>query len=171
MGIYVVQVVGGRERTAQDLLCRHASDVIDECFQPMYDIKKRKNGEWRTVREVLFPGYLFVRTMHPAELAARMRDIPVFMHLLTGGDNTFIPLEAHEIAWLESFTTYVSRVVEMSEGIIEGDVVTVTKGPLKGHEALIARIDRHKRLAYLDLRMFGRDKRVRVGLEIVRKNA
>ena len=58
----------------------------------------------------------------------------------------------------------------MSTGVIEGDRVIVTDGPLVGREALISKIDRHKRLAYLDMRMFGRIKTIKVGLEIVRKN-
>jgi transcriptional antiterminator NusG len=45
----------------------------------------------------------------------------------------------------------------------------VTKGPLRGYEGLIANIDRHKRTAELEIQMFGRTKRVRIGLEIVRK--
>lgn len=59
--------------------------------------------------------------------------------------------------------------MKMSKGVIEGDRVMVTRGPLKGHEALIARIDRHKRLAWVDMDMFGRHKTIRVGLEIVSK--
>lgn len=35
----------------------------------------------------------------------------------------------------------------MSEGIIEGDRVIVTRGPLRDLEASIIKIDRHKRLA------------------------
>ena len=45
----------------------------------------------------------------------------------------------------------------------------VIRGPLKGHEARITRIDRHKRLAWMDMDMFGRHKTIRVGLEIVSK--
>lgn len=36
-------------------------------------------------------------------------------------------------------------------------------------EGLIRRIDRHKRKTYLELEMFGRMKKVEVGLEIMRK--
>ena len=60
-------------------------------------------------------------------------------------------------------------LMEMSEGVIEGDCVMVIRGPLKGHEARITRIDRHKRLAWVDMDMLGRHKAIRVGLEIVSK--
>ena len=62
-----------------------------------------------------------------------------------------------------------THTVEMSEGLIEGDKVTVTSGPLRGREAQISKIDRHKRLAWLDMRMFGSNKSIKVGLEIVSK--
>lgn len=54
--------------------------------------------------------------------------------------------------------------------MIEGDEVKVVKGPLRGQEAKIVKVDRHKRLAWLEMHMFGRTKVVKVGLEIVSKS-
>lgn len=169
MGVYVIQVVGGRERSAISLVTKHAADLIDDCFVPSYELKKRFDGAWRTVTELLFPGYLFVVTSHPAEVAQVLRTVPVFMRLLGRSGDAFVPLSPDEIVWLKTFTTANTHMVEMSQGIIEGDAVVVTDGPLKGREALISKINRHKRLAYLDMHMFGREKTVRVGLEIVHK--
>ena len=59
--------------------------------------------------------------------------------------------------------------VEMSIGIIEGDRVHIFEGPLQGMEGLIRKIDRHKRMAYLEVEMFGRMVEMRVGLEIIEK--
>ena len=56
-----------------------------------------------------------------------------------------------------------------AEGIIENDQVIITRGPLKGHEGLIKKIDRHKRKAYLEMEMFGRKLETQVGLEVVVK--
>ena len=61
--------------------------------------------------------------------------------------------------------------MKMSEGIIEGDQIIVTRGPLCGKEGLIQKIDRHKRKAWLEMKMFGREQRVEVGLEIVEKRS
>ena len=55
----------------------------------------------------------------------------------------------------------------MSTGIIEGEQVIVTGGPLMGMEGYIRKIDRHKRKAWVELEMFGRIQRVEIGLEIV----
>ena len=58
----------------------------------------------------------------------------------------------------------------MSTGYIEGDQVIVVEGPLKGYEGSIRKIDRHKRVAYLDLEGFEDVSSIKVGLEIVSKN-
>lgn len=61
------------------------------------------------------------------------------------------------------------QVVEMSEGIIVGTKIMVTKGPLVGKEGYIKKIDRHTRKAWLEMKMFGKEQTVEVGLEIVEK--
>lgn len=169
MGVYAVQVTGGRELHAASLIERFAAQEITRCYVPCYELMKRYSGEWRKVREILFPGYLFVTARDPKAAAAALWRTPTFARLL-GNDGTFIPLSKDELSWLERLSAPQSHVVEMSEGVIEGDSVVVTRGPLVGHEALIKKIDRHKKLAYLDMYMFGRTKTVRVGLEIVKKH-
>ena len=57
----------------------------------------------------------------------------------------------------------------MSKGLIEGNQIYITQGPLKGKEGLIVKIDRHKRLAYLQLSMFHKELIAKVGLEIISK--
>ena len=43
------------------------------------------------------------------------------------------------------------------------------EGPLVGMEGMIKRIDRHKRMAVLEVELFNRISEVKVGLEIVEK--
>ena len=56
-----------------------------------------------------------------------------------------------------------------SIGVIEGDTVHIFEGSLQGMEGLIRKIDRHKRMAYLEVEMFGRMVEMRAGLEIIEK--
>ena len=107
--------------------------------------------------------------LHDLPELAQSCHTPAFTRLLGGTNDRFLPLSSDEVAWLNAFTDVQTHVVGMSEGVIEGDDVRITKGPLRGMEAQIAKIDRHKRLAWLDIRMCGREKQVKVGLEIVRK--
>lgn len=118
--------------------------------------------------ERLTPGYIYLSTRDIVSVSQALYGVPSFTKLL-GNDGGFIPLRKDEIAWLDSLTTQGNRVVEMSVGVIEGDKVVIQSGPLQGLEGQIVKIDRHKRLAYLDMRFMGRMKTIRVGLEIVRK--
>ena len=170
MRMYVIQVTGGREAHARDLITRLLGDLVSECFIPRREVFRHEKGEWVSVTETLFPGYLFVRTSQIQQVSERLGRVPAFTRLLGKSDEKIIPLSSEEVAWLEALLAPVSKVLEKSVGVIEGDRVIVTEGPLKGHEAQISKIDRHKRAAYLDMRMFGRHKTIKVGLEIVRKH-
>lgn len=169
MAMYVVQVMGGRERHVATLIDKIRPDAIEECFTPSFELMKRRGGAWRRETDILFPGYLFIVSSDATRAYAQLRAIPAFTRLLGSHDDGFTPLTPDEMAWLEAFTTVRGHVVPMSTAVIEGDRVIVTDGPLKGHEALISKIDRHKRLAFLDMRIFGRNKTIKVGLEVVRK--
>lgn len=115
------------------------------------------------------PGYLYVETSDVEKLSLQLRRVPAFTKLL-GNNEVFIPLNGDEVAWLNAFAGDERRVVEMSEGIMEGSKVIVLRGPLMGHEAEIKRIDRHRRTTELEIHMLGRVKTIRLGLEIVSKS-
>lgn len=167
--IYAVQVRGGSERRQLERLLAVPSQAVKDCFIPEYEIKRARHGEWRTERALLFPGYLFIETIDPPALAEHLAQTAGFTRLLGAGGERSMPLTSEEAAWLDVLTEGGSHVVRMSEGVIEGDRVMVSKGPLRGHEAKIAKIDRHKRTAVLEMRMFNQVRQVTVGLEIVAK--
>ena len=87
---------------------------------------------------------------------------------LIGTGDEIVPLSQEEIDLLLRMGSD-SQLVEMSSGIIENDRVQVLSGPLKGMEGSIRKINRHKRMAYLEVEMFGRTVEMKVGLEIVSK--
>ena len=167
--MYVLQVPGGRERTACELAGRLLRPHARECFVPASSCMQRRRGAWHTVERLLFPGYVFVTTDDIAAVARGLARLPFRAHVVGGTGERFVPLTDEEVAWLLTLANVKTHVVEMSVGVIEGDHVVVWTGPLKGREADIVRIDRHKRTAELAMRMFGRTKHVRVGLEIVSK--
>ena len=169
MGIYVVQVAGGQEAKAVEMIAGVAQGIVQDCFAPRREVMRRIDGAWQRKCEKLFPGYVFVQTDDPVEVQRLFRVVPTFTRMLGSAGDTFLPLTPDEVTWINIHTNAETHVVEMSEGIIDGDRVVVTSGPLKGHEASITRIDRHKRLAWVDMDMFGRHKTIRVGLEIVSK--
>lgn len=143
---------------------------VRECFVPKYEVMINFRGEWVRRTKALFPGYLIVVTSDVDRLDQMLRRVPAFTKLL-GNDDGFIPLEAQEIDWISAFTQKGRRVVEMSEGVQEGDEITILKGPLMGHVGWIKSVNRRKRLAYLEIQMFGRTITTKVGLNLVRKKS
>ncbi len=167
---YVIQVKAGEEKRTLNLIGRLVDEaLIKECFIAQYEVKKKYQGVWKLRTEIFFPGYLFVFTEDAERLAHAIAQIPTFTRLL-GNESQFIPLSTYEIALIESFMGSGERIVQMSEGIIENDKVIITRGPLMNHTAIIKKVDRHKRLAYLQAEMFGQIVKLKVGLEIIRKS-
>ena len=62
------------------------------------------------------------------------------------------------------------KIPDFTRLLTMGDRVVVTEGPLVGREALIKRVNRHKSLAILELRICGRTVAIKVGLGIVGKS-
>ena len=145
---YVMQVRTGTEENIR-CQCQRiiSSDVLERCFIPYYQQKKRFRGEWHIQERILFPGYVFLIARNLEILIDNLKQV-IGLLLRMGSD---------------------SQLVEMSSGIIENDRVQVLSGPLKGMEGSIRKIDRHKRMAYLEVEMFGRTVEMKVGLEIVSK--
>lgn len=170
MGVFVVQVIGGQEDQAAALIAKIAQGAVEDCFVPKREVAHRKSGQWHRILEKLFPGYVFVRTSAPEQVREVLGRVPAFTRMLTSAGDTCLPLTADEVAWINATTNVDTHVMKMSKGVIEGDRVMVTRGPLKGHEALIARIDRHKRLAWVDMDMFGRQKRFELGWRLYPRN-
>ena len=165
---YVVQVRSGTEHNIRIQCNKKIPDTIMErCFIPYYEEKKKQNGSWNTLQKILFPGYIFMITEDVEKLFFHLKTIEGMTKLI-GTGNDIIPLTEEEIIFLQRLGGD-EQIVSMSEGIIEGTQVTIISGPLKGMEGLIQKIDRHKRKAWLELELFGRMQQVEVGLEITRK--
>lgn len=165
---YVMQVRTGTEENIC-IQCKKdiEEDVLEKCFLPYYEEKRRVQGEWRTLKKVLFPGYVFAITKDMEKLYQQLKKV-IGLTKLLGTGREIIPLTEKEVAFLVRFGGE-DQVVAMSEGIIIGSKVIVNSGPLQGMEGYIRKIDRHKRRAYLEIPFFGRTQNVQVGLEIVEK--
>lgn len=143
-----------------------------QCFRtllylPYYQQKKRFQGEWHIQERILFPGYVFLIAQNLECLVNGLKKVIGLTKLIGIGDQ-IVPLVQEEVELLMRIGTD-KQLVEMSSGIIENDRVRILSGPLMGMEGNIRRIDRHKRIAYLEIEMFGRTVEMKVGLEIIRK--
>ena len=165
---YVIQVLTGSELA----ICRDMKDLLDKdlyehCFVPMAERQYRKEGKFITLRKPLFPGYLFIVSDCIEGINGSLWKISKFKRILRA-DNAFVPMEPEEVKAFQSLADEDFNIT-MSKGFIAGDVITVTEGPLKGCEGQICKIDRHKRMASVELPFLGQQTRIRLPLEIVDK--
>lgn len=147
MGVFVVQVISSQEVGAAALIARFAQGAVDDCLVPKREVMHRKSGQWHRILEKLFPGYVFVQTSASEWVREVRGRVPAFSRTFTSAGDTCFSLAADEVVRINVTTNVDTHVMEMSEGVIKEDRVTVIHGPFKGHEARIARVGRHKRLA------------------------
>ena len=131
--------------------------------------KQKYRGEWQMRKEKLFPGYLFMDLDATQVEPVRevLRSATEHAKVLKTGDELY-PIHVQEEQLLRRLTEDTTNVA-VSVGVIEGDKIIVREGPLVGMEGMIKRIDRHKRMAVLEVELFNRISEVKVGLEIVEK--
>lgn len=164
---YVIQVRTGKEGDVVEA-CRHVVMTgTEEVFVPTYVREKKFHGVMKRVSALLFPGYVFFESDDPEGLYLRLKRVPLLTKILKAGDD-YVPLYEEEEALLRRLGGPV-HVVDTSKGIIEGDTVKIFFGPLAGMEAQIKKINRHKRLAIVEVTLLGRVTEMKVGLEIVEK--
>ncbi len=166
--LYVIQVRTGSENTTiSECQTKLSDDILKNIYTPVREEKYKENKKWKIRYKVLFPGYIFVDTDDITELMHQLNLITRFTRVITI-DREPITVREDELLLIDRLTGN-GHVMELSEGIIEGDKVKVLVGPLMGLEGLIKKINRHKRKAWIETDLFGRLQVVEVGLEITEK--
>lgn len=164
---YVIQVMSGHEHKIAALCKNRLLEEGEEVFVPLYERKKKIKGSWELKQEVLFPGYIFFCTDDIGAACMRLKNVESLTRILRTGED-FTPLDKTEVAFLKQFGRK-NHIVQMSFGYMEGDRIVITDGPMMNWEGKIRRIDRHKKIAVLEIEFFGRNTEVTVGLELVGK--
>lgn len=168
---YAAQVrTGSEESIRRRCLDGTSRGAIKDCCVFYYEEKRHVCGEWVIQEKVLFPGYVFfiAEEGRGREAEEELGHIDGVTKLLKIG-NEPAALTGEEVDFLKEMGGE-AQTVEMSEGVIEQAKVRVYSGPLVGKEKYIRKIDRHKRRAVLEMPMFGKMRKMQVGLEIVAKS-
>jgi len=139
----------------------------EEVFVPKVVKRKKIQGIWKDVEYIMFPGYIFFVTNNVEDLFFRLKDVKGLTKILRTGED-FTPIYPKEAEFLEQLVGK-DRVIDVSYGYKEGDNVVITAGPMKNLKGLIRKIDRHKRIAVIEIDFFGRKTPVSVGLELACK--
>ncbi len=165
---YAVLAGKGREKTAIEK-CRNAlsTDAAVDIFAPAYQYLKRYAGQWNLEEAVLFPGYVFIESNAPAELEKQLMRIPTTVTPVRIGGG-FNPIYDEEKSVLKALMDE-AHCIRMSGGVIVDDRLVIEYGPLDKCIPRIIRIDRHKRIAELEIELWKEPRHIKAGLEVKAK--
>ena len=168
---YVIQVKTGNEEKIKDICQRLISkDVLQECFIPKTKRVRKVRGIFYEREEILFKGYVFMITDAIDDLYQCLKLIPELTKVLGNDGSNILPILKEEVIFLLKFGKQ-DHIVDMSKGYIIGSKIMILTGPLVGNEGIIRKIDRHKRIAYIEVKLIDQITTVKVGLEIISKSS
>lgn len=163
---YVIQVMTGEEETYIKHAVRNVSRIGKSCklLLPRREMTIRRKAKLSKQIKPIFPGYVFWETeVVDTEVRTLLRRSPNYIRFMKEQEGSLIPLKEDDRQMLSSI---------MSDGQIarksyiyfdENNRVRVLKGPLKGYEGNIIRVDRRKKRATVEIRLY--DKRFKIDLE------
>ena len=135
---------------------RGFQDLIQAVEVPLEDVIEEKNGEKKTVKRKVFPGYVVIKMVMTDEswyVVRNTRGVTGFV----GPGSKPVPLADEEVERMG-----VEKVRPADIGISIGDHVSVKSGPLEGFSGTVEEIDEARRKLVVRVSMFGRETPVEV---------
>ncbi len=161
---YVLKTFPGREEKAADLLKRNITPALWEQCRVLKKVKVfRSGGALHFPEEVLFPGYLFIRTACPKSLEKelkRSRDFPQFPSVT--------PVEPADLTFLKDVC---GEALEQPMGITrltldrEKQIIRA-EGILSGYLDRIIKLNLHRRFALVETALFNRIQPILFGVTL-----
>lgn len=170
---YVFFVQIGKEQDACKLLNKLLNDKVSRAFVPKVKLTFKNSKYTGKFLKPMFPGYVFMKSLINTDefiedVIRIVRFSTCIYYILNSNESKYICLNEEEKKNLLKFCddTYI---VEESSGYISGDQVIITSGPLMGNECVIRKVNRHKKIAEIEMEFLGELRSIKVALEIVEK--
>ena len=121
---------------AEKVVCKELLKRQYEVFLPMVrTLRKWRNRQRKLISEVLFPGYIFVRTAEPQIF--NIIQISKIVKCVKSGDRPGIVPEK-DIRCI-SLMLGLGKEIFVEYGFSEGEQVEVVRGPLSGHKGILVK--------------------------------
>ena len=169
---YVLFVKTGSEERVVRLIKRDLNGDEFFPFIPKKECIFRRQGKKSIFEKICFPGYVFIESNRKAEdflahifpTVYRIKDAYRFLYY---SDNRFdVAMREDEIQALDMILDS-NRCISISAGFKTGDSVRIVSGALVGCESEILSINMNRKDAVISMNVFGDQKRVSVGLDII----
>jgi transcriptional antiterminator NusG len=164
---YVIHTVSGMEEQCRQALerCLEQTDY-ETMFIPQYIAQKHFKKEWHAVEKTLLPGCLFIESGHVKEVRKCLEKISQSTEEVPADSKTLSPITEEEQKILSGIMDE-HYVVKYSEGFMIDDEVIVMRGPLRHAADYVRKVDRHRRLARIEVPLSGELTPMEVGFGAV----
>lgn len=175
--IYTIHTTTGQEhKLVQYLDTQIEEGLVKDRYIPLRELPRKVGGKWTSIKEKLFPSYVFVETDDPEKLFLALKKVPMLSRILSDDAYTFYTLTQEEVDHINRIanvhpdhTFGISQVmIDSDQPYKPGDKVVILSGDLAGFEGQISRYDFHHRKAYIHTGLFGGTD-ICVGIELVKK--
>ena len=156
---YENKVKGNIETLVENRGLQH---LIEEVMVPTEVIEEDRDGKIKQVENKLYPCYVYVKMVMTDEswyICRNTRGVTGFV----GPGSKPIPLTEEEISNLGVVNPVITQSLK------EGEIITVTSGPLEGYEGVIKEYDEANAKVLITVSMFGRDTPATLDLSAVKK--
>ena len=137
-------------------------------FVPTYDCMKKYQGAWHMEQKPIFSQAFLIETAEKDRLQELLGQWQPTADMSRSIAEKSIELLPEQESFLRGFLGEKQHL-HMSRGHIREGQTYITEGPLRGKEKMIRKIDRHKRLARLELPVADGIQTLYAGLEIFSK--
>lgn len=164
---YVLRTVPEREQLAAELLERVISHRLWTHCRILKKIKVfRSGGALHLLEERMFPGFLFIKTEHPAELEKSLKQARKFPQLVGMVNDVIVPVEDVDLDFLKNVcgeelqdAMGITRVI-----LGEDNRIIRADGVLSHYLNQVVKLNLRKRFAMVDVRLFNREQTVLFGV-------
>lgn len=173
---YVLKTRSGREEAAARLCEKRISHKLwSECRIPRKIKVFRSGGRLHLLEDIMFPGYLLIKTEYPKALSVELKRADAFPKPLTFEaeksaeiPEDMIPLVLQDLDFLKTVCgENLREVMGVSQIFLSRDNRIVrADGVLSGYLDKIVKLNLHKRFAVVEVELFRGKQEVLFGLKL-----
>ena len=164
---YVLHTIPGKEQAALELLERAVDpNLCSQCQIPKKLKVFRSGGLLHLVEDVMFKGYLFIRTVDAKTLSKELDKAKKFPQFIGETKESITSVEEADLHFLQDVcgedlkqTMGLTRII-----LNERNQIIRAEGILEHYQNRIVKLNLHKRYAVVNVELFNRNQPVLFGL-------
>ncbi len=167
---YAIQTAPSKEHETKIMIEKIIEEKMNvKSFFLTRDMRKKYHGKWITIKEKMYPGYIFIETDDVIDTYLSSYTVPLLTKFLGREGDLFISLNDRESNFLSKLISAGEDVPVSKIDVTEGNKVVILSEPLSELEGYIKKIDLHRRIAEVEVEFMGRTTIFHLGIEFVKR--